>query len=317
MTTPRSLLRPGRPAGLSRRSLLGAAAAAGALGLIGPVPPARALGRLAVGDGELTILSDGYMEMPAAAAFPEAAPAEVEALLSGGGMPTDVLHHDCNVTVLSTGDRVVVFDAGAGPGFLPTTGTLGEGLGEAGIDPAEVTDVVFTHAHPDHLWGLVDDFDELVFPEAAYHISSAEWDFWSAEETLDRMPEDRKTFVVGARNRFAAIEDRVAFFSGGEVLPGVEAVPTPGHTPGHVSFVVHGAEPVVIIGDAVMNAVVSLARPDWHQSADFDPALAAETRARLLDRIVADRARVVGFHFPHPGAGAVERQAGGYRFVPA
>lgn len=311
----------GRPlfgAGLSRRALLAGCAFGVAGGLVGSVRAARALGRLAVGDGDLAIVSDGYIQLPVAGAFPDAPSEAVEALLAAGGMPTDAFRNDCNVTVLRTGGRVIVFDAGAGPSFLPTTGRLAENLAEAGVDPAEVTDVVFTHAHPDHLWGLVDDFDEPVFPEATYRIAAAEWDFWSAEETMDLMPEERKSFVAGARNRFAAMEDRVTFFADGEeVLPGVEAVATPGHTPGHTSFLVHGTDPVLVVGDALMNAVVSLARPDWRQAMDFDPDLAAATRARLLDRVVADRARVVGFHFPHPGAGAIERDGTAYRFAPA
>src|SRR5690606_3702710 len=100
--------------------------------------------------------------------------------------------------------------------FTSSTGRLAEGLTEAGIDPAEVTDVVFTHAHPDHLWGLTDDFDELVFPEADYHIGQVEWDFWSSPDLVDRVAEDRQSFVVGAQARFAAMDGRVRFLKDGD-----------------------------------------------------------------------------------------------------
>jgi glyoxylase-like metal-dependent hydrolase (beta-lactamase superfamily II) len=230
-------------------------------------------------------------------------------------MPADGYTPDCNVTFLRTGDRLAVFDVGAGANFLPTTGELLMNLEEAGIDPAEVTDVVFTHAHPDHLWGLIDDFDELAFPNAAYAISQTEWDFWRAGDTLARMPEERKSFAVGAQSRLARIEDQVSLFKpGAEVLPGVEAVDTAGHTPGHVCFMVHGRDPVLIVGDALTNPI-SFARPDIHSGSDQDPELAAAARAKLLDRLVGDRAQLIGFHLAHPGIGAVERKDGGYRFV--
>ncbi len=307
-----------RRAGIGRRTILkGAAATAAAL--LGLPRIAAATGSVAVGEGELTVVSDGHLVLPMSFAFPDVPRADLEALLSAAGLPLDRNEPDCNVTLLRRGDRLVLFDVGAGPNFMPTAGRLAESLSEAGIDPAEVTDVVFTHAHPDHLWGLLDDFDELVFPDAAYHMAAAEWDFWRAPGTLDAMPEERKTFVVGAQNRMAYIEDRIQLFDGGaELLPGVEAVATPGHTPGHTSFMIHGgAEPVFVTGDALTHVAISFARPDWPSGSDQDPDLGAKTRSALVDRLAADRARIVGFHLPHPGLGVVERDGAAYRFAPA
>jgi glyoxylase-like metal-dependent hydrolase (beta-lactamase superfamily II) len=302
---------------VSRRSLLGGAAAFALAGIASA--PARAIGRLASGDAELTVIADGFIKLPLAAAMPDVPRADLEKLLAASGLATDALLNDCNVTVLRKGERLVVFDAGAGPNFLPTTGRLAGNLAEAGIDPADVTDVVFTHAHPDHIWGVTDDFDELLFPNADYRISRAEWDFWLSQGALDAMPDERKNFVPGARSRFKAIEKRVSFFNPGEeAVEGVEAVGTPGHTPGHTSFMVHGGEaPVLILGDAATNLAVSLERPDWPTGADQDADLAIKTRVALLDRLAGDKARVIGFHFPHPGAGVVERKGSAYRLLPA
>jgi glyoxylase-like metal-dependent hydrolase (beta-lactamase superfamily II) len=303
---------------LSRRGVLklGAAGLA-SVASVGAALPARAIGKLAAGDGELVTVSDGHLQLPIGYAFPDVPQDELSQLLSVNDLPLDMVRSDCNVTILKRGDRVLIFDVGSGPNFMPTAGMLLDNLAEAGVDPGDVTDVIFTHAHPDHLWGVTDDFDELVFPNADYRMSQAEWDFWSSPDTLAAMPEDRKSFVVGAQNRFAAIEERVAFFKpGDEVAAGVEAVDTPGHTPGHVSFMVHGGgEPVLIAGDAITNSVVSFAKPDWPTGSDQDPALGAKTRAALLDRMATDRARIIGYHFPHPGAGTVERKDGAYRFV--
>lgn len=305
--------------GLDRRRFLAATGSTTVLALSGGLLSTRvARARtLSTGAAEITVVSDGHLVLPMGFAFPAVAREELEKLLADNGMSQDALLPDCNVTLARIGDRLVMFDVGAGANFMPSAGKLADGLAAAGIDPSDVTDVIFTHAHPDHLWGLIDDFDELVFPNASYRIGGAEWDFWSAPDAISRVPEDRQTFVIGAQNRFAAIEDRVTFIEGGqEVVPGVEAVATPGHTPGHLSFMVQGNEPVLIVGDAITNSVISFARPDWPSGSDQDAALGAQTRLTLLDRLATDKARAIGFHFPHPGAGLVERKDGGYRYVP-
>lgn len=307
---------------MTRREVLrrGAAVTAG-VALAGLLPtsirPVYALGTVAVGARELTILSDGAMSLPLSFVLPEQPKEEIETLLEKHGLSADPFKQDCNVTLLKDGDGIALFDAGAGQSFLSSTGKLTAGLQEAGIDPASITDVIFTHAHPDHLWGVLDDFDEIAFPEASFRISQAEWDFWRADDTLEKMPEARKSFVVGARNRFDAIEDKVSFFKPGEeVFPGVEAIDTAGHTEGHIAFAVHGgSDSVVVLGDSITNVAVSFEKPDWRSGSDHDPDRGVATRQALLDRLATDQSRIIGFHLPHPGAGMVERKDNAYRFV--
>jgi len=291
----------------------------GAVALVLPNPGrlAHASGRLEIGDGEILTFTDGTLTLPVMPTFPDVAKQELEELLTANGMALDVLTPDCNVTVLRRGDRMAIFDVGSGSNFVPTAGKLLDNLTDAGIDPAEVTDVVFTHAHPDHIWGVTDDLDELVFPNASYHIGQAEWDFWSSPDALSAMPEDRQTFVVGAQNRFEAIGERVSFIKpGDEVLPGVETVDTAGHTPGHLSFLIHGGgESVLVAGDAISNAVISFARPEWPTASDQDPQLGGKTRKALLERLASEKTRLIGYHLPHPGTGMVERKDNAYRFV--
>lgn len=304
---------------IGRRSMIIGLGAAGLLAgfMPGGLRQARAQ-TVSTGSADLTVVSDGSLTLPMGVVFPDVPQDELARLLADNGMATDALRPDCNVTLVRTGDRLAIFDVGAGSNFMPTAGKLADSLVAAGIDPAEVTDVVITHAHPDHIWGLTDDFDELVFANAQHHIGKAEWDFWSSPETISKVPQDRQTFVVGAQNRFAAIADTVRFLADGEeVLPGVEAVATPGHTPGHLSFMVHGTEPVLIIGDAISNSILSFERPDWPTASDQDTALGAQTRRKLLDRLAGDKVRAIGFHFPYPGAGMVEKKDGSYRYVPA
>jgi len=257
--------------------------------------------------------------LPLSFSYPEAPQDELIALLVKNGLPTDSHVPDCNVPILKSGDRTIMFDVGSGPNFMPSAGKLLDNMAEAGFDPADVTDVVFTHGHPDHLWGLVDDFDEIVFANAQFHMGRAEWEFWRDPATVDAMPEARKTFAVGAQNRLAYLEDMINLFEpGAEVLPRVEAVDTSGHTPGHMSFMLHGgSEPMLIAGDAITHFAVSFEHPTWQSGSDQDPEKGVATRLQLLDRLAADKASLAAYHLPRPGEGRVERDGTVYRFVAA
>lgn len=316
MTTSKSL--DGAPS-LTRRDAVRLMAGAAAAISTSAIPfPAQALKRFALGTSEVAIVSDGHLVLPAEFIFPDRPEAERSAALVANGLPADTVKPDCNVVLLRRGERVILFDVGSGANFMPSAGKLLESLAQAGVDPASVTDVIFTHAHPDHLWGLTNEFDELTFPSATYRMAQAEWDYWLDPATLGKTPEDRKAFVVGAQSRFPLIKDKLAVFKPGtEVLPGVEAIATPGHTPGHASFMIYGGtDPVLITGD-VVSSTVSFANPGWHWGTDHDPAMGVETRKRLLDRAANEKARLIGFHLPHPGDGTAKADGSAYRFLPS
>ena len=99
---------------------------------------------------------------------------------------------------------------------MPTLGELPAALDAADVDISAITDVVFTHAHPDHIWGILDDFDDLLMPDAAYHISQAEWDFWDSDDAVSAMVPGRESFAVGAKSRFDKLRDQISFFKGGD-----------------------------------------------------------------------------------------------------
>ncbi len=295
---------------LDRRSFIGGLAAL-------PVLPnmARAL---SLGDANLITISDGSIALPTA--LPAGAPAEELASLAArfgleeGATPSRPL----NVTLWRNGDRTVLIDAGSGTQFLPTAGDLIDNLDALGVAPDDITDVVFTHGHPDHLWGILDDFDDIAFPEATLHMGQTELDYWMDPATVDSLPENRQMFAVGASRRLDAMTDALSTFNDGdEVVPGLTAVPTPGHTPGHVSFRAEsGGTSAMILGDAVVNAHLNFARPDWLSSGDQDPEQAAATRTGLLAELAETGMLAVGFHLPGDGIGRVERDQDGYRFVP-
>jgi glyoxylase-like metal-dependent hydrolase (beta-lactamase superfamily II) len=299
---------------VNRRQLLQGSAAAA---FVASMPRLARAQSVKLGDKEIVVLSDGNLSLPVGFLYPEIPKDQLEPLLVANGLPTAALEPPCNVTLLRDGDRLVIFDAGAGTNFQPTAGKLGESLAAAGIDPADVTDVVFTHAHPDHLWGLVDDLDELVFANAQHHMGQVEWDFWRAADTVEKMPDERKSFAVGARSRLVLLEDKIKLFKAGdEVLPGIEAVDTAGHTPGHMAFSIHaGSEALMVLGDSMSQSIVSFQKPDWHAGSDQDPAMGAKTRLALLDRLTADKMPFIGYHLPAPGKGMAEKDGAAYRFV--
>lgn len=298
---------------LNRRQVL-----AGLSGAALGVAPGAGFARTMMDFGATQVIgvSDGNLVLPGSFYFNDLPQDDLQAILTKYGLSQDELTPPCNLTLLRQPDRIVLFDAGSGSAFMPSAGELLENLDAQGLTPDDITHVVFTHAHPDHLWGVLDDFDDLVFPEAKLMMGQAEWEYWSDPDTVNTIDEGRASFAVGAARRLAAIEDQITLFNGGdEILSGIMAHSTPGHTPGHMSFEVReGSNAVMVGGDAIGNHHVAFERPEWPSAADQDPDLGAKTRLRLLDQLAADNIPLLGFHLPDGGLGQVERMGDTYRF---
>lgn len=288
-----------------------------AAGMAAAVAPRWALARIELGAKTIETLSDGHLTLPPEFIFGGLDPEALQPLLTRYGIGAGPLMPEVNVTLLRDEGRVVLFDAGSGPGFQDSAGKLPGALEAVGVAPEDVTHVVFTHCHPDHLWGVLDDFEELLFPEAAFLMGQEEWDYWYDPDTAASIGSSRAAMAAGARRRMEVLEDRVQLFAdGAEILPGVAARATPGHTPGHMAFEVRsGSESVLILGDAVGNHHVSFAEPAWPVGSDQDPQTAAATRLHLLDQLAAEQMRLIGYHLPGGGIGRAERSGSGYRFV--
>lgn len=312
---------PSGSAEMARRPFLkgaGALALAAASGLLlaGPVQ-ARSVAR--AGGRELLSFSDGAITLPAGMAAMDRPRDELARTLRAGGFPADQLVMPLNVTAVRDGENYIFMDCGSGQRFLKGSGQLAKAVEAAGINSEKVTHVLFTHAHPDHMWGAVDEFDEPFFPNARYMISQADRDFWLAKDTLSKLPQDRQFFVAGARRIIKTLGDRLTTFTPGkEIVSGIAAVDTAGHTPGHVSFDVKlGSEAVMVLGDAILHPLISFRHPAWKPGADQLPDIAVKTRQTLLDRLASEKRRFVGYHLPGTGAGRTEKKDGAYRFIPA
>lgn len=300
---------------LSRRTLLAATAAC----IAARVQAALAAAPYSFQHGafEVTVVSDGHLVLPTSFLAPDAPPAERNALLEAAGETGIQYNSPTNVTLIRTATDLILVDMGSGDRFMPSAGKLWDNLKAAGIEKGKITKVVFTHGHPDHLWGAVDDLDDLVTPDATFFVARGEWNFWTGDNATRGLPPERAGFVTGARRNYAAIKDKVKMVTpGDEVVPGLRLIDTPGHTQGHVSLELAGADGLIVGGDVLTHPLISFAHPDWRPTADHVPEQAAATRSRLLDRLATDHAKLIGFHLPYPGIGVVERKGLAYRFVP-
>ncbi len=257
----------------------------------------------AVGEIEVVALKAG--------GFPNDAPhslfgtnvdqATFDAVSSENFIPANRVYLDVTPTLVRTGEETILFDAGLdAPGLLAA-------LGAAGVNAGDVTHVVLTHLHPDHVGGLTDETGSATFPNAAFVVGQVEYDHWA--KTGDELFEQK----------VRPFADRMTFLKGEDaVAPGITAVEAFGHTPGHLAFRLEsGGTQMIAIADTANHYVWSLGHPDWEVMFDADKAAAAATRRRLLDMIAADRLAVVGYHMPYPGIGFVETRGDGFHWVPA
>ena len=311
---------------LSRRRILsGMAAGAAAVGGSTSFPlraawaSAQTVHKYA--DLEAIVLSDGHFVLPTGfLVAPDSPAAEREAALKAAEQTGDQFQLVNNVVVIRRQSAVILVDAGTGPRHQPTAGKLAENLKAAGIQPGDVTTVVLTHGHPDHLWGVLDAGDNPIYQRASYVVSAREWDLWADPNVLQRLPAalPRERIVSGAQSHFARIKDKLRRVRGGdEIINGIRVLETPGHTQGHISLELAGGDGLVIGGDALTNAIISFQYPSWRVPVDHEADRGISTRLRLLDQLATDKRRLVGAHLPFPGTGFVERKDGIYRFVPA
>ena len=301
---------------LTRRQFTASAAATMALAAL---PTTLLASSQPFAGGKLHSFSDGMMNLPVEALFTDVPIAERDKILAKSTLTDGRLRRPVNVNLLEIGARKILFDVGSGANFLPTLGELPAALDAADVDIGTITDVVFTHAHPDHIWGILDDFDDLLMPDAAYYISQAEWDFWDSDDAMSVMPAGRENFAAGAKSRFDKLREQISLFKAGdEILPNIEIVDTAGHTPGHASLLLHDAAgSMLIAGDALTHPVISFEHPDWLNQSDMDREQGAAARKRLLDRLAFDKIGLAATHLPAPGFGRVETNQSVWRYIAA
>ena len=305
---------------LSRRALLSVTAAGATAGIVA----APGFYRYKVGSIEITVLNDGVSRMPITDGFVEnASKDEVNAALDAAFLERDFYAGPYNPIVINTGTKLALVDTGTGDeGFKSSKGINGRlplSLAAAGIDPASIDAVIISHYHGDHINGLLKADGSLAFPNAEILVPATEHKFWMDDGEMSRATKPRVVFGFKNTRRVFSGEvlKRVRTYDWNkEVIGGVTAIATPGHTPGHSSHVVSSGGKSVYVQADVTHAPFLFARhPEWHFMLDVDPVAAEATRRKVYDMLVADRMLVQGFHYPFPSVGHVEKSGAGYREV--
>lgn len=318
--------------GISRRELiLSSAATAAVFGLkgrltfVGLAHAQQAMEqgyhRYKVGSIEVTALYDGLWEKAHDPNFIKGVTVDqTKAALTAAGLPADFVPVPFTPNVVKTGGQVVLIDTGTGGQTGgPKAGQMMKHLAAAGVEPGQVTSILITHFHPDHIFGLMSKAPENrpVFPNAQIHVPATEYNFWMDPAGIEKMAEARRPLARRVQEMFPLMKEKVQpFQSSQEVLPGIRPIEAPGHTPGHTAFhITSGSDQLIVLGDTTNIPALFVRNPGWHAVFDQDPTTAEATRRRLLERAVAEKARVTGYHFPFPATGTIAKDGDGYVFT--
>lgn len=314
---------------VSRREWVAGAGMAAAFGLssrllIDPAfaqrtpDPARPHVTYKVGSAEVTAIYDGIWEKPHDPAFiANASVDEVKAAMRKAGLTDDFVSIPFTVSVVRNGGKVILCDASTGGQVQPTAGKFMAGFRAAGFDPSKVDVVLVSHMHPDHIYGLMEkDTNKPLYPNAEIVVSDVEYRFWTDPAVIERLPEARKGLARRIQATFPTWKNVRRVSGTAEVAPGMRFVLAPGHTPGHRAFhLSSGKAQLMLSNDTVYQPALVAANPGWHGQYDQDPATAESSRRALMDRIVADKIMVAGYHFPFPGVGRIGKDGTGYQLT--
>ena len=275
--------------------------------------------RLQVGDIQVTALSDGTVPLDLAKLLSNTQPGEVEKLLALNFMPTTV-ESSVNAYLVKTGDKLILVDAGTAGNFGPTLGKLTKSLAQAGYTPDQIDAVLITHAHVDHVGGLMEG-DKMVFPNATIYISKPEAEFWFGAKSKGNIPEKLKGFYKFAD---ASVSPYIkagkvkTFDYGEELFPGIMPLARPGHTPGHTFYLLSSkGEKLVFWGDVIHSAAIQFTDPSVTIDYDVDTKAAAVTRKQALAEAAKNGYWVASDHISFPGIGHVRVDGSKYVWVPA
>lgn len=268
-------------------------------------------------DIAVTSIFDGGMQMgPAIILEPDEA--EINRLKEKEFIKESYIPGYLNTFVVSSSGNLTLIDTGFGKG-ASSTGNLLNNLKAAGFSPDMFNQVLLTHAHPDHVNGLVDEKGTPVFKNASIRLSDQELAFWYDDAQKSKLSDKAMMFDAARHNLdpYKALGRIETFIANADLGGGITAVDLPGHTPGHSGFrIASGSDQLLIWGDIIHMQSLQFAHPEWGLAYDIDADQAKTTRRKILDEVVTDRLRIGGMHLSFPGLGNVEKSGEAYAFVP-
>ena len=269
-----------------------------------------------IGDIVVTAISDGYLDGDLSV-MRNVDLDKAHAVLAAAFRPAR--RTSVNTFLIYSKGRLALVDTGSGDYLQPTAGFVIRNLRAAGVDPAQIDTVLLTHMHPDHSAGLADrKTGALFFPNAELAMHENEPKHWFNDAEMAKNGErEKKLYFQAGREQVEPYKKRWKLFTGGEVFPGVTAIPSMGHTPGHTAYLIaSGNEQLMIWGDTVHVPEVQTAFPDAGMAFDTDLAAAAAARKRMFDRVATDKVLIAGMHLHYPSFSHLIRDGGAYRVIP-
>jgi glyoxylase-like metal-dependent hydrolase (beta-lactamase superfamily II) len=278
--------------------------------------------RFHVGEHEIIVINDGFLGLPLSLLAANAPAEDLLALMQAHGLGTEFSPLPIGVVLIRTGDRLVLVDTGTGTSdfardlFGDYIGGLMPTLELIGVSPEAITDVIFSHAHGDHLWGTSSD-GQLAFPNAQHYLPHLEWEDLHRED----IPELVVPFYEFAKKQLEPLianDGQLAFYGDeDEMVPGIRAIGTPGHSPGHHALIVESSgQQLLLPFDVLGHPILHLRHPEWFMKMDQIPDVAVATRQQLLARAADEKILVLVHHFSFPGLGLITRDGDAYRYIP-
>ena len=308
-----ALVVAGTTAGLAPDLLIGPANAQAAPGTQAP-----GFYRYKIGDMTVTAINDGVARRPLEGFIRNAALADVKKAMEAAFLPTEQVTISFTTIVLQNAGKLTLIDTGNGDSGAPTSGLWMRNFRAAGFDPKDVSTIVISHFHGDHINGLRLKDGSAVFPNAEVMVPAPEWAFWMDDAKMGAAPEAMKGAFANVRRVFAPIAKDVKMYEAAkDILPGITSVAAYGHTPGHMAFVLNsGMSSLMIMSDTTNHPALFVRNPDWSAVFDQDADAARASRRKMLDMAVTEKVQTAFYHAPFPATGFIAKSGSGFELVP-